>query len=104
MRQLTRSQFGYGDFLLELAIHARDTRVEATSSKALLAYTLERLLYQWADELDTAPPPPTAQVDRLRAGFFEPVRDAVACLADAKRRDATACAVKLVAAIPPDEI
>jgi hypothetical protein len=70
----------------------------------LLAYTLERLLRQWADELDTAPPPPLSKVDRLRARFFEPVRNAVACLADEKRRDASACAIKLVSAIPLDVI
>ncbi len=103
-RQLDRSRFGYVDFLRELAIHARDTRLEATPSKALLAYTLERFLYQWADELDIAPPPPISKVDRLRARFFEPVWDAIACLADTKRRDASTCAIKLVAAIPFDEI
>ena len=104
LRQLDRGQFGYADFLRELAIHAHDSRVEATASRALLAFTLETILYKWAEELDTVPPPRPSKVERFRARFFEAVRDAIACLADARRRDASACAVKLVATIPPSEI
>lgn len=99
-RQLDQSQFGYADYLLELAVHVRDSREEVDQQRAVLAFVLEHILRSWADEL--SPAALISRTDALRAGFIQPVISAVECLASSSG-DPLVVAAALVAAIPKSD-
>jgi hypothetical protein len=102
LRQVDRNQFGAADFLRELAIHARYCRDEVSPERALLAFVLQAVLTQWADELSGSPPPPMSVCDRLTRQFLPAVQECIECLAS-ENGDPSKSAVGLVAAIPKED-
>jgi len=100
-RQLDRNQFGAADPLAELAKYAQYCRREVSAEKKLLAFVLETILRQWADDISD-PPASLSICSFLQSRFFVPVQEAVECLSG-KTGDPVVIAVKLVTAIPEED-
>jgi len=100
-RQLDRDQFGAVDPLTELATHARQCRREVSADKKLLAFVLEAILRQWADDMSDQPVP-ESRYNFLRSRFLAPVQETVECLSG-REIDPAAIATRLVAAIPDED-
>jgi hypothetical protein len=76
VRQIDNDQFGYADYLRELAIHARECGNGGTPAQSLLAFVLETILYKWAEELEGPPPALLSRTNALRRRFLKPVQEA----------------------------
>lgn len=98
--QTQRGRFGSLDALIELAISARGCVASSMSaSRVTVAFVLERVLDQCAEDLDGRPVP-MSEIAELAERFHEPVLRAVEFLTGSND-DAIDVAAGLIRARPP---